>query len=154
MSIVLVLALLLVGYFFLTADVSIVAFRAQGVPTAQIPEQFEKIKASVTDKTFQGMVYGAEPIGSVEDYALVTYTVRLSNQCLVPIDMIELQVIPDPVDVLQLGDNQPHALGPKTEGDITASILTAKDSHTIRELVVTYYVWGVSFRVKETYTGQ
>ncbi len=153
LAIVLVVALLFVGYFFITANVSIAAFRAQGVQTAEVPEQFEKIKTSVEEKTFQGTLFGTNPIGDAEDYVLLTYTIRLSNQCLVPIDMIEVQVVPDPTDILQLRDPTIHSLGPKSQGDITATILAPKESHAVRELVVTYYVWGVSFTIKETYTA-
>lgn len=151
--ILLVVTLVFVGYFFLTANVSIVAFKAQGVQASQAPEQFERIKAGLADKTFQGTVFGASTLGKAEDYALITYTIRLSNQCLVPIDMIEVQVVPEPTDIVQLGDFAVHSLGAKSQGDITATILVPKDSHTVRELVVTYYVWGVSFSLKEIYSG-
>jgi hypothetical protein len=152
--ILLAVTLLFVGYFFLTANVSIAAFKAQGVPTSQVPEQFAELKAAVQDKTFQGTLFGTPTLGEAEDYALITYTLRLSNQCLVPIDMIEVQVVPEPTDILQLGDSAVHSLGPKSQGDITATILVPKDSHTVRELIVTYYVWGVSFSLKEVYSGR
>ncbi len=151
--ILLVVALLFVGYFFLTANVSIAAFKAQGVQASQVPEQFARIKAELEDKTFQGTVFGTSPLGEAQDYALITYTLRLSNQCLVPIDMIEVQVVPEPTDIAQLGDLAVRSLGAKSQGDISATILVPKDSHTVRELVVTYYVWGVSFSLKEIYSG-
>ncbi len=70
-----------------------------------------------------------------------------------PIDSIEVQVEPDDRDVLQLADGKVHSLDAKAQGDITATILTAADSHSIRELVVTYYVWGVSFSIRQTFGG-
>lgn len=152
--ILLAVTLLFVGYFFLTANVSISAFKAQGIPASQVPEQFAELKAAVQDKTFRGTVFGTPALGEADDYALITYTLRLNNQCLVPIDMIEVQVVPEPTDILQLGDEAVHSLGPKSQGDITATILVPKDSHTVRELVVTYYVWGVSFSLKEVYSGR
>ena len=151
MVIILVLSILLVGYFFLTASVSIVAFKAQGVQAADVPEQFEIIKASVENKTFRGTYFHNTPLEEADKYALITYTLRIGNDCLVPIDMIEVQVAPSPVDVLQLGDPVVHSISPKSQGDITATILTLKDSHSVRELLVTYYVWGVSFAIQETY---
>lgn len=153
MVVLVVLALLLVGYFFLTAQVSIVAYDAKGVQASQQVQEFDKIKASVEDGTFMGTLYGKPELGNAEDYALITYTLRLSNQCLVPIDMIEVQVVPQPGDILQLGDQTVHALNPKTQGDVSATVLVPKDSHSVRELIVTYYVWGVSFSLKTTYGG-
>ncbi|MEA5146468.1 MAG: hypothetical protein VB041_10585 [Candidatus Limiplasma sp.] len=67
--------------------------------------------------------------------------------------MIEVQVVPNASDVLQIGDLSVRHLEAKSQGDVTATILTAKDSHTIRELIVTYYVWGISFSIRETYGG-
>ncbi|MCL1855169.1 MAG: hypothetical protein FWF86_05495 [Clostridia bacterium] len=151
MVILLVLSLLLVGYFFMTANVSIVAFKAQGAQVAEAPELFGELKASVENRTFRGTYFSTEPLEEAEKYALITYTLRISNDCLVPIDMIEVQVVPNPVDVLQLGDQAVRSLPPKSQGDITATILTLKESHSVRELLVTYYVWGVSFTIQETY---
>lgn len=151
MVILLVVTLLLVSYFFATASVSIVAYDAKGVPCADNPAEFAQIKASLEEETFIGTRFVTTPLGNAEEYALITYTVRLSNQCLVPIDMIEIQVVPQPTDLLQLGGTEVRSLNPKTQGEFTASILVPKGSHSIRELIVTYYVWGVSFDIKETY---
>lgn len=153
MVILVVFTLLLTGYFFLTASVSITAFDAKGVQAADVPEEFQRIKTSVEEETFMGTLFGTKEIGEAEDYVLITYTLRVSNQCLVSIDMIEVQVVPDPADVLQLGDSAVHFLKAKTEGEVTATILAPKTSHAVRELIVTYYVWGVSFSIKETYGG-
>ena len=149
--IMVIVSLLLVGYFFATASVSIVAYKAKGATYADIPEQLERIITSVENKTFIGTLFSSEPLNDPEDYVLITYTVRLSNQCLVPIDMIEIQIVPNPTDVLQLGDQDIRSLNPKSIGDFTATIMARKDSHSVREIIITYYVWGVSFSVKETY---
>ena len=148
-----VLALLLVGYFFATARVSISAYRAEGSPATERSVQFEQIKTALAQGAFIGTRFQTGELGAVEEYAFITYTLRLNNQCLVPVDMVEVQVVPDPNDVAQLGDVSVHSLDAKTQGDITATILTTRDSHSVRELIVTYYVWGVSFSIRETYGG-
>ncbi len=153
MVILLVFTLLLTGYLFLTASVTIAAFKAEGAQAADMRTEFERIKASVEEESFRGTLFNAQNIGEAEDYVFITYTLRISNQCLVPIDMIEVQVVPETTDVLQLGEDTLHSLGPKSEGDITATILAPKTSHAVRELIVTYYVWGISFTIRETYGG-
>jgi hypothetical protein len=97
-----------------------------------------------------GVMFSQEEIGDAAEYAFITYTLELSNQCLVPIDMIEIQVIPQDGDVLQIGDFEVHSLQPKTSGIVTATILTLKDNHSVREVLITYYVWGVSFSIRTT----
>ncbi|NCB36636.1 MAG: hypothetical protein EOM58_11410 [Clostridia bacterium] len=148
-----VLSLALVGYFFATAKVSIVHYSANGVPATEQQAVFDTLKTQIAQKSFQGTLFQTAEPGEAADYAFITYTLRLSNQCLVPIDMVEVQVVPDPADVLQLGDLNVHSLDAKSQGDITATLLTSKNSHSIRELIVTYYVWGVSFSIRETYGG-
>ena len=148
-----VLALLLVGYFFATAKVSIEACNANGVSAAMRQEQFDWLKTELSQDAFIGTRFRTDTLGNAEDYALITYTLRLDNQCLVPIDMVEVQIVPDANDYLQLGDLTVHSLGAKSQGDITATLLTRKDSHAIRELIVTYYVWGVSYQLRQTYGG-
>lgn len=157
LAIVVVAALLLtlgmVGYFYATARVTIAAWKAEGAPATQQAELFEQLKSQVRDETFAGTLFQTGELGNAEDYAFITYTLRLSNQCLVPMDTVEVRVVPGEGDVLQIGDPQAHSLGSKSQGDITATILTSKDSHAIRELIVTYYVWGVSFSISDTYGG-
>lgn len=150
-SLVLVLVLL-VGYLFLTAEVQVVKVSAQGVPAANDSEGFERLRASVEEETFQGTLF-QKPLEwkDAGEYVYLDYTLHIRNSCLVPIDMVEIQVTPQSGDILQIGGKGARALSAKSEGDVSARILAPKDSHPVREILVTYYVWGVSFSMKTTY---
>lgn len=150
-SLLIVMALM-VGYLFLTAEVRVTSVAVEGVSAADDPAAFEALKTSVVDETFQGTLY-QKPLewGESGDYVYLNYTLRLRNDCLVPIDMIEVQVVPQATDILQIGDFTVKSLDPKSEGDLSVRILVPKDTHSVRELIVTYYVWGVSFNLKTTY---
>lgn len=143
---------LLVGYLFLTAEVRVTGVEVVGVSAAQDPAAFEALKNAVEEETFQGTLY-QKPLEwkDPSEYVYLTYTLRIRNDCLVPIDMIEVQVVPQTTDILQIGDLSVKSLDAKSEGDLTAQILAPKDTHSVRELIVTYYVWGVSFNLKTTY---
>ena len=106
----------------------------------------------MVEETFQGTLY-QKPLEwkDPSEYVYLTYTLRIRNDCLVPIDMIEVQVVPQTTDILQIGDLSVKSLDAKSEGDLTVQILAPKDTHSVRELIVTYYVWGVSFNLKTTY---
>ena len=65
--------------------------------------------------------------------------------------MVELQVTPRDGDIIQLRNEQTLALATHTTGDISATILPTLDSGTARELLITYYVWGIPFTVKTIY---
>ena len=148
-----VLALGVVGYFFATAKVTITAYDAKGAQATQNQALFDQLKDDVAQNTLQGTLFKTATLGNATDYAFITYTVRLSNQCLVPIDMVEIQVEPDPEDVLQMGDTAVRSLNARSVGDITATILTAKNKDAVREVIVSYYVWGVSFTIRQTIGG-
>ena len=87
-----VLALGVVGYFFATAKVTITAYDAKGAQATQNQALFDQLKDDVAQNTLQGTLFKTATLGNAADYAFITYTVRLSNQCLVPIDMVEIQV--------------------------------------------------------------
>ena len=146
----LVVVIVVVGYFFFTAKVTVADCDITGIAASQRPELFQQVQGYVGLDALQGTMFTDEEIGNAEDYAFITYTLTLSNQCLIPVDMIEVQVVPEAGDILQIGDFNVYSLAPKTQGTITATILTQKDSHSVRDVLVTYYVWGVSFTIRYT----
>ncbi len=148
----LVVVCILVGYFFLTAEVQIVDIKAQGIPAQNDPEAFEKIKNAVKEDTFYGTLY-QKPLewGNASDYVFLKYDITLRNDCLVPIDMIEVQVVPQTTDILQMPDLKVKSLELKSEGVVSVEVLATKDTHPVREIIVTYYLWGVSGNVKTIY---
>lgn len=150
----LLVMVLLVGYLFLTAEVTVVDISAQGISCGNDPEAFEKLKTSVEEGTFQGTLF-QKPLEwkDASDYVYLTYTIRLRNNCLVPIDMVEAQVVPQSTDILQMGSLDVRSLDLKSEGEFQVQILAPKDTHPVREMIVTYYLWGVSGRI-ETLFGQ
>jgi hypothetical protein len=145
-----IVVIVIVGYFFLTAKVTVADCNIAGSTAGMQADLFQQIKEYSALEAFQGTVFSNEAIGDVADYAFITYTLQLSNQCLVPIDMIEVQVIPQEGDILQIGDFEVHSLQAKTRSSVSATILTAKGSHSVREVLITYYVWGVSFSIRYT----
>jgi len=148
----LLVMVVLVGYLFLTAEVQIVDISAQGISAANDPAAFEALKESIEQDTFYGTLY-QKPLEwkDASEYVYLTYTLRIRNNCLVPIDMLEVQVVPQAGDILQSADLKVKSLDLKSEGDLTVQILAPKDTHPIREMIITYYLWGVSGNVKTVY---
>lgn len=149
---VFVVMLLLVGYLFWTAEVRVEQITAQGIPAENNPALFEELTQSVNENTFQGTLFHQpQEWKDASEYVYLTYTIRLRNDCLVPIDMIEAQVVPQSTDLLQIGNTDVRALAPKTAGEFQVQVLAPKDTHAVRDLIITYYVWGVSFTLRTTY---
>lgn len=148
----LLVMVVLVGYLFWTAEVQVIDIQAQGMSAADDPAAFEALKASVEQETFYGTLYQKpQEWMDASDYVYLTYKLRIRNNCLVPLDMLEVQVVPQSGDILQIADLKVKSLDLKSEGNMTVTILAPKDTHPIREMIVTYYLWGVSGSVKTIY---
>lgn len=149
----LVVMLLMLGYLFLTAEVTVSVVGAETLSAEGVID-FAQHRNALDNETFIGTIY-QQPTQwrASSEYAYVTYTVHVKNGCLVPIELIEVQVVPQPTDIAQIGNLQNATLTAKSEGDLTATILTAAGGNPARELIVSYYVWGVSFQ-QRTLAGQ
>ncbi len=72
-----------------------------------------------------------------------TFLLTITMECHQPYTPME-------GDVLQLGDTEPHSLDSGRDADLSATILTARGMHSVREATVTYYFWGIPFSTKLT----
>jgi len=143
---------ILVGYLFLTAEVQVADIKAEGISVATNPQAFEALKRSIDEETFYGTLF-QKPAEWKEasEYVVLTYTLNVRNNCLVPIDMLEVQVVPQSYDILQFPDLEVKSVDLKSDAEIQVQILAPKDTHPIREMIVTYYLWGVSGNIKTVY---
>ena len=148
---ILIVALVAVGYMYMTANLFV---EAVGVTAMDAPSQlplFEELREQVRLGAVLGTPYvTARELSGAENYQFLTYTVRLRNDTAVPADMVELQVTPMAGDILQIGSYTDVKLPAKQTVDATATILTEKDMHPIREVTISYYIWGVPFTTKTT----
>ena len=99
-----------------------------------------------TDGRFRKSVKSTGP----EDYLFYTWNIHLENKSFLPIDTIEIQVTPMSGDVLLIGDTANHTLDRKDSADLSATVLTARSSHSVREAIVSWYVWGLPFSTRVT----
>ena len=151
MVIVLLAAVGGVGYLYMTTNLVVEATGLTPHTALEQQATFDDLKTRMALNAVQGTVFAQEPLGAASDYTFYTYTLRLRNDCFLDLDMIEIQIVPAEGDVLQLGDLQPKGLPARTTGDISATILTQNGTHSVREIIITYYVWGVPHTLKTTY---
>lgn len=152
MVIALVVAVCGVGYLYMTANVSVVAVGMTATEATVQQATFDKLKTDLAQNSLIGTLFQNDTeLGEAQAYQFYTYTVRLRNFSMLTCDMVELQVTPQEGDVLQMGNEQSKALSAGATGDISATVLTSVESLPVRELIITYYVWGIPFTVKTTY---
>ena len=153
--ILLIVCLLGVGVLYATSGMAVESVGVIAVEASTQPDLFSQLRQQVESGSVLGTAYTTQTwLDDASNYQFYTYTIRLRNDCFVPADMIEVQVTPMEGDVLQIGDYSVKQLTARTTGDLQVTILTAIGMHPVRELNVTYYVWGMPFTLKTTYGQQ
>ena len=142
----------LTGYLYFTANVVITDIDCVAVDAADQEAFFDQLKSQVEEGVFTGTPFATGEIGKAADYQFYTYTVRLTNQTFLRLEVAEIQVTPMNGDVLQLAADGPKNVNARSRGSVDATILTGKDNHNVRELVLTYYLWGLPFTERVTYS--
>ncbi|MBQ8555010.1 MAG: hypothetical protein IJ438_03950 [Clostridia bacterium] len=147
----LIVSLVGVGYLYMTANVVVEATGVIAMEADDQPELFSRLRDQVRTGAVIGTPYvSASELGEAENYQFYTYTIRLRNDCYVAADTIEVQITPMAGDVLQIGAQSSYVIGARSTGDVQATILTAAGMHPIREVTVSYYMWGLPFTLKTT----
>ncbi len=149
--IILVLAAFVgVGYLYFTSNLTVAFSSVVATDPVDQTEAFSQIKAAVENETFVGTRFSSEPLGSPEGYLFYTWTLHLENNSFLPADTIEIQITPMTGDVLLLGDTARHMLDSRKTLDLSATVLTSRSMHSVREAIVTWYVWGLPFSNRVT----
>ena len=148
--ILVIAALAGIGYLYFTSNITVSFVSVTATDPASQLDTFDQVKAAVENDTFVGTRYSSAPLTGAEDYLFYTWTVHLENQSFLPADTIEIQVTPMAGDALLIGDTTLHSLSARDHTDLSATILTARDKHSVREAIVSWYVWGLPFSARIT----
>ena len=148
--ILVIAALIGVGWYWYSSRLS-VTFSSCIVTDPVTQENiFNELKTSLENDTFTGTRYSASPLTLPSDYVFYTWTVHLENETALPVSTIEIQITPISGDAVLLGDPSEHVLDAHSSGDLSATVLTARNTHSVREAVITWYVWGLPFSTRIT----
>ena len=144
--IVLVLAAVIgVGWLYLNARMDIrfdSCIANDGYTQAEV---FNSVKAKLKNDTFIGTRFTKEELETADQYQFLTYTIHVNNHSFLKAEVIEIRITPMQGDVLQLGDETAHDLPSGRQTDLSATILTDRNMHSVREATVTWYFWGLPF---------
>ena len=149
--ILLVLAAIVgVGYLYLNASLDIrfeACIATDGVTQVDF---FNTLKSKVASSAFVGTRFTNSGLAAADKYQFLTYTVHLDNHTFLKAEVIEIRITPMQGDVLQIGEESVHDLPSGQQMDLSATILTDRTMHSVREATVSYYFWGIPFTTKIT----
>ena len=149
--IVLVLAAVIgVGWLYLNARIDIrfdSCIANDGYTQAEV---FNNVRTKLKNDTFIGTRFTNEELGTADQYQFLTYTIHVNNHSFLKAEVIEIRITPMQGDVLQIGEETPHDLPSGRQADLSATILSDRNMHSVREATVTWYFWGLPFSEKLT----
>jgi len=143
-------ALVGVGWLWYSSNLTAVCTGVVATDPVTQEAAFKELKSSVESGSFVGTLCSKAPLTEPEDYIFYTWTVHLDNKTFLPANVIEVQITPMGGDILIIGDPVEHTLEARSETDISVTMLTSRDKHSVREAIVTWYVWGLPFSSRIT----
>ena len=123
----------------------------QTLPAQERSAQFDALRDAVSQRTMQGTLLKDEPLADAQDYTYYIYSLRLKNTGLVSAEMVELQIAPTDSDILFYGDTGEIVIPAGQSRDVWCVLLTKGKPSPIREIFITYYLWGHPLEMRYTY---
>ena len=139
------------GYALFNTNLHVVGKSLEVLPAAQRTAEFDALKSAMQRQSLLGTVLKTGEIGAAEEYTYYNYTLRLENKCLIPAEMVELQISPMDSDVLFYCDTKETIIPAGETRDVWCVLLTKGTPHAVRDIYITYYLWGHPQEVKYTY---
>ena len=139
------------GYALFNTNLHVVGKSLEVLPAAQRTAEFDALKTAVQRQSLLGTVLKTGEIGAAEDYSYYIYTLRLENMGLIPAEMVELQIAPIASDALFYCDNNETIIPAGETRDVWCVLLTEGTPHPVRDIYITYYLWGHPQEVRYTY---
>lgn len=147
----LLLAAGVVGWGLLHTNLRVIGKSLSATPAADIRTDFYTLQEAVKSQSLLGTQIKSGELGPAEDYTYYVYTLRLQNDGLVGAEMVEIQIAPLEGDVLFYGESGEVKIAAGETRDVWCVLLTQGTPHPVRDIYVTYYLWGHPQEVKYTY---
>ena len=148
--ILVLVAVVAVGYLYLNAKLDITFKECIATDGITQIDFFDNLKSKVNASTFVGTRYTTEELTTADQYQFLTYTLHFDNHSFLKAEVIEIRISPMQGDVLQIGEETAYDLASGRQMDLSATILTDRTMHSVREATVSYYFWGIPFTTKLT----
>jgi len=151
LMILLIAALGVTGWGLTHTNLRVIGKSVQITRADARPEAFAALREAAKNQSLLGTRLKSGEIGDAGEYSYFTYTLRLKNEGLVDAEMVEVQIAPLDQDVLFYGAAEEVIIKAGETKDVQCVLLTRGRPHPVRDIYVTYYLWGHPQEVKYTY---
>lgn len=145
---VLMASLLGSGYLYMTCGLGVKGVEVTATEAESYGELFDYLQHAMQLNAVTGTRFSSDIPGDVENYQFLTFTVELDNKAFIQADQVEIQVSPVAEDMLQLAEETRYSVDARSSGIVQATILTQANAHPVRELFITYYMWGIPMSIR------
>lgn len=156
-AVILMILVLVAGgvvvYALLNTSMAVEGQGFQAINAADRAAEFMTLQSVMDRNALQGVVYREASFDDPNGYSYYVYTLRLHNKCLVPAEMVELQVSPAPSDILMYGDTGEIAIAAGATRDVWCAVVTSGTPAAARDIIITYYLCGNPYSVRFTHAG-
>ena len=139
-----------IGWLYFSANLTVTFASCIATDGVTQADYFDQLKKQVVNGSFIGTLYGDKEIQTADKYQFLTYAVDLDNHAFLNAETAEIRITPMQGDVLMLGDPQERSVPAGKKETLSATILTSRENHNVREATVTWYFWGIPFSAKLT----
>ena len=143
LTVITVVALLLAGYVVWAADARVTAEGYRAEAAADRADAFAGVISGMKKGSENIVTYDSSEMGDADDYVFVTYTIRVRNADLVPVEWIELTLRNQPGDVL-LVKPVVQDIPALSESLLSYTLMVQRAAIPSyeREAVLSYYIYG------------
>lgn len=139
------------GYGLFNSSLQVIGKGLQVFSAEERAAEFETLRMAVAQQSLIGTMLRSGELGPAADYSYYMYTLRIKNPGLIDAQMVEMQISPLSQDVLFYGDPEEIIIPAGQTRDIWCVLLTRGEPHAVRDIYITYYLWGHPQEVKFTY---
>lgn len=151
MLVLLLAAASVVGYGLFHTELKVVGKNLQSFPAVERQAEFEALRLQVERDALLGTRVKNTALEDAGRYQYRVYTLRVKNDGLVDARMTEMQIAPLSNDVLYYGEDREVVIKAGQTRDIWCVLLSEAGGHDVRDIHITYYLWGNPHEVKFTY---
>lgn len=140
-----------IGYLYMSAVIEVDSVELVAYEASTQQALFDDLKEQTAESRLIGTMFAEAMPDRSDEQVFLQYTVNIRNNTFLKVEEAEIQITPLPGDVLQVGEPQPVDIPAHGNGGVSTTLLTSAGAKSIRELTVTYYVWGLPFKTRTTY---
>ena len=131
-------------------ELFVAARSVRTVPASEMEANYEAVSRAVRNGSLQGIVYHEDALREMDGCSFQFFTLTLENRGFIPAEMTELQLTPFSQDICAYLSREEVIIPPGGRKDVLLTLLTAGASPALRDVTITYYLWGHLYRQKVT----